>query len=56
VVAYLAPTLLGAGVAAVADLGITTIDDAARLRLDDVTQVGPDVRLTLTPRLDEGTH
>jgi diaminohydroxyphosphoribosylaminopyrimidine deaminase / 5-amino-6-(5-phosphoribosylamino)uracil reductase len=59
VVAYLAPALLGTGVAAVADLGITTIDRAARLRLDDVTQVGPDVRLTLTPlpqKLDEGTH
>jgi diaminohydroxyphosphoribosylaminopyrimidine deaminase/5-amino-6-(5-phosphoribosylamino)uracil reductase len=57
VVAYLAPALLGAGAAAVADLGITTIDDAARLRLDDVTQVGPDVRLTMTPlRLEEGTR
>jgi diaminohydroxyphosphoribosylaminopyrimidine deaminase / 5-amino-6-(5-phosphoribosylamino)uracil reductase len=58
VVAYLAPALLGAGAAAVADLGISTIDDAARLRLDDVTQVGADVRLTLTPlpRLEEGTH
>jgi diaminohydroxyphosphoribosylaminopyrimidine deaminase/5-amino-6-(5-phosphoribosylamino)uracil reductase len=49
VVAYLAPALLGAGAGAVADLGIGTIDDAARLRLDDVTQVGSDVRLTLTP-------
>jgi len=49
VVAYLAPALLGAGAAAVADLGIATIDDAVRLRLDDVTQVGADVRLTLTP-------
>lgn len=48
VIAYVAPVLLGAGAAAVADLGIATIDDAARLRLDDVTQVGADVRLTLT--------
>jgi diaminohydroxyphosphoribosylaminopyrimidine deaminase/5-amino-6-(5-phosphoribosylamino)uracil reductase len=49
VVAYLAPALLGAGPAAVADLGIATIDDAAHLRLDDVARVGADVRLTLTP-------
>ncbi|HET8614730.1 MAG TPA: bifunctional diaminohydroxyphosphoribosylaminopyrimidine deaminase/5-amino-6-(5-phosphoribosylamino)uracil reductase RibD [Actinomycetales bacterium] len=55
VVAYVAPALLGAGWAGVGDLGITTIDDAARLRLDDVTRVGPDVRLTLTPHPDEGT-
>ncbi|GAB3596435.1 bifunctional diaminohydroxyphosphoribosylaminopyrimidine deaminase/5-amino-6-(5-phosphoribosylamino)uracil reductase RibD [Angustibacter peucedani] len=50
VVAYVAPALLGAGVAAVADLGTTSIDDAARLELDDVTRLGDDVRLTLTPR------
>ena len=31
VLAYLAPTLLGAGPCAVGDLGITTIDDAVRL-------------------------
>jgi diaminohydroxyphosphoribosylaminopyrimidine deaminase / 5-amino-6-(5-phosphoribosylamino)uracil reductase len=49
VIAYVAPVLLGAGAASVADLGITTIAAAARLRLDDVTQVGADVRLTLTP-------
>jgi diaminohydroxyphosphoribosylaminopyrimidine deaminase/5-amino-6-(5-phosphoribosylamino)uracil reductase len=49
VVAYVAPALLGAGAVAVADLGIATIDDAARLRLDDVTRVGADVRLTLRP-------
>lgn len=49
VVAYVAPALLGSGAAAVTDLGIRTIADAARLRLDDVTRVGDDVRLTLTP-------
>ncbi|RIK17865.1 MAG: bifunctional diaminohydroxyphosphoribosylaminopyrimidine deaminase/5-amino-6-(5-phosphoribosylamino)uracil reductase RibD [Acidobacteria bacterium] len=46
---YVAPVLLGAGSAAVPDLGITTIDDAARLRLVDLTRVGPDVRLRLVP-------
>ncbi len=47
VVAYVAPLLLGAGKAAVADLGITTIADALRFELDDVTRVGSDVRLTM---------
>ena len=47
VVAYVAPALLGAGPAAVGDLGIGTITDIARLHLTDVTRVGEDVRLTL---------
>ena len=37
VVAYVAPMLLGAGAAAVGDLGITTITDALRLETSDVT-------------------
>jgi diaminohydroxyphosphoribosylaminopyrimidine deaminase/5-amino-6-(5-phosphoribosylamino)uracil reductase len=56
VVAYLAPALLGAGAGVVADLGIATIDAAARLRLDDVARVGDDVRLTLTPWPAEPAH
>ena len=52
VVAYVAPMLLGAGAASVADLGVTTIADAHRLAVVDVTTLGegPDrnVRLTLT--------
>ncbi|GAB49554.1 bifunctional diaminohydroxyphosphoribosylaminopyrimidine deaminase/5-amino-6-(5-phosphoribosylamino)uracil reductase RibD [Mobilicoccus pelagius] len=48
VVAYLAPALLGAGTPCLADLGITTIGDAARLRVTDVRLVGDDVRLTAT--------
>jgi diaminohydroxyphosphoribosylaminopyrimidine deaminase/5-amino-6-(5-phosphoribosylamino)uracil reductase len=47
VVGYVAPALLGAGPAALADLGVGTIDDAIRLRLDDVVQVGGDVRVTM---------
>ncbi|KGM15819.1 DeoR faimly transcriptional regulator [Actinotalea fermentans ATCC 43279 = JCM 9966 = DSM 3133] len=43
VVAYLAPVLLGAGPSAVADLGITVVDQALRLRPRSVEQVGPDV-------------
>ena len=54
VVAYVAPALLGAGRAAVADLGITTIVDTLRLDVTDVTTIGVgtdiDVRLTMTPR------
>jgi diaminohydroxyphosphoribosylaminopyrimidine deaminase/5-amino-6-(5-phosphoribosylamino)uracil reductase len=41
--AYVAPVLLGAGRAAVGDLGIETIGDALRLRTRDVRQLGPDV-------------
>jgi diaminohydroxyphosphoribosylaminopyrimidine deaminase/5-amino-6-(5-phosphoribosylamino)uracil reductase len=50
VVVYLAPVLLGAGPAAVADLGITTIDRAARLDVVDVVRTGPDLRITAVPR------
>ena len=49
VVAYLAPTLLGSGPAAVGDLGITTIADAVRLETTDVTVLGGDVRVTARP-------
>ena len=56
VVAYVAPMMLGAGRSAVADLGITTIADAWRPRVVDVTVLEavvdgeePTVRLTLEP-------
>ena len=54
VVAYVAPTLLGAGPAALADLGVTTIGPAVRLVLDDVAQVGPDVRIIARPMTEGG--
>lgn len=41
VVAYVAPMLLGAGRAAVGDLGITTIADALHLPVTDVTVLEP---------------
>ncbi|TIC80423.1 bifunctional diaminohydroxyphosphoribosylaminopyrimidine deaminase/5-amino-6-(5-phosphoribosylamino)uracil reductase RibD [Nocardioides sp. GY 10113] len=52
VVAYVAPTLLGAGRNAVADLGIATIDDALRLELVDAVLVGegPDANVRLLAR------
>ena len=53
VVAYVAPMLLGAGTSAVADLGITTIADAVRFDVVDITVVGEgndaNARFTLTP-------
>ena len=49
VVGYVAPALLGAGPSAVGDLGVGTIVEALRLRLDEVVRFGDDVRLTLTP-------
>lgn len=60
VVAYLAPTLLGDGPAAVADLGIGAIADALTFDLADVAMVPAtgtepaNVRLTLTPRQGAG--
>ncbi|MFF5214206.1 bifunctional diaminohydroxyphosphoribosylaminopyrimidine deaminase/5-amino-6-(5-phosphoribosylamino)uracil reductase RibD [Micromonospora sp. NPDC000442] len=54
VVGYLAPRLLGAGPAALVDAGVTTIAEAIDLELTDVTQVGPDLRITALPRKREG--
>lgn len=47
VVGYVAPALLGSGPPALADAGVGTIAAAHRLRLDDVTRTGDDVRLTM---------
>jgi diaminohydroxyphosphoribosylaminopyrimidine deaminase/5-amino-6-(5-phosphoribosylamino)uracil reductase len=49
VVAYVAPKLLGAGPAALADAGIRTIAEAVDLTLTDVVRLGPDLRLTAVP-------
>lgn len=46
--AYVAPMLLGAGAHLLGDLGIDTIADAQRWRIDDVARFGDDVRLILT--------
>jgi diaminohydroxyphosphoribosylaminopyrimidine deaminase/5-amino-6-(5-phosphoribosylamino)uracil reductase len=63
IVAYVAPMLLGAGQQAVADLGITTIADALRPVVTDVTVLDgldgepPNVRLTMSPaQTPEGDH
>jgi len=58
IVVYVAPMLLGAGLSAVADLGITTITDAFRPRVTDITVLEgiegeePNVRFTLAPGED----
>jgi diaminohydroxyphosphoribosylaminopyrimidine deaminase/5-amino-6-(5-phosphoribosylamino)uracil reductase len=49
VLAYLAPALLGAGRAALADAGVGTIDAIERLHLDEVRRVGADILLDARP-------
>jgi len=56
VVAYLAPALLGSGAAAVGDLGIVSMTDIARLTIDEVVQIGPDLRVTASPTCSQQTH
>lgn len=46
VVAYLAPALFGAGPAALAAAGVGTLAQAHRLAIEDVTRIGPDLRIT----------
>jgi diaminohydroxyphosphoribosylaminopyrimidine deaminase / 5-amino-6-(5-phosphoribosylamino)uracil reductase len=53
VIAYLAPVLIGgAGRSAVEGFGAPTIDQAIRLRLEEVVRIGPDFRVTATPHPD----
>jgi diaminohydroxyphosphoribosylaminopyrimidine deaminase/5-amino-6-(5-phosphoribosylamino)uracil reductase len=54
VIGYVAPKLLGAGPAALSDAGIRTISEVVDLELVDVTQVGPDLRITALPWKREG--
>lgn len=49
VVGYLAPVLLGAGPAALADAGIGTLTDALRLRITETVRIGTDIRITAVP-------
>ncbi|SER83141.1 diaminohydroxyphosphoribosylaminopyrimidine deaminase [Lentzea xinjiangensis] len=50
VLAYVAPALLGDGPAAVLDAGVSTITDAVRLTVEDVTMSGPDLRISAVPQ------
>jgi diaminohydroxyphosphoribosylaminopyrimidine deaminase/5-amino-6-(5-phosphoribosylamino)uracil reductase len=49
VTGYIAPVLLGAGPAALADAGISTIGQALRLHVTGVQHLGPDLRITAVP-------
>lgn len=49
VYAYVAPAVLGAGPAAVGDLGIRSVSDIRRLDLVDVAVIGGDVRIHAVP-------
>jgi diaminohydroxyphosphoribosylaminopyrimidine deaminase/5-amino-6-(5-phosphoribosylamino)uracil reductase len=49
VVAYLAPTLLGAGPTALGDAGIYTITDALSLQIQSVEQLGNDLKIVARP-------
>ncbi|MEB3367505.1 bifunctional diaminohydroxyphosphoribosylaminopyrimidine deaminase/5-amino-6-(5-phosphoribosylamino)uracil reductase RibD [Saccharopolyspora mangrovi] len=50
VLAYIAPALLGAGPAALADAGVGSISQAWRLRIEETTMSGPDVRISAVPQ------
>ncbi|MFK8907988.1 bifunctional diaminohydroxyphosphoribosylaminopyrimidine deaminase/5-amino-6-(5-phosphoribosylamino)uracil reductase RibD [Streptomyces sp. YS-3] len=50
VVGYLAPVLLGGGPAALSGGGITTISEALRLELTETVRIGPDLRISATPK------
>lgn len=49
IVAYLAPALLGAGMNALGDAGISTMARIARLRIDEVGSIGCDIRIDARP-------
>jgi diaminohydroxyphosphoribosylaminopyrimidine deaminase/5-amino-6-(5-phosphoribosylamino)uracil reductase len=50
VVAYVAPTLLGAGSAALGDAGVATLAQAHNLDVEDLTTIGPDLRIIAAVR------
>ncbi|WP_240803923.1 bifunctional diaminohydroxyphosphoribosylaminopyrimidine deaminase/5-amino-6-(5-phosphoribosylamino)uracil reductase RibD [Streptomyces sp. A0592] len=56
VVGYLAPALLGAGPAALADAGVTNISHALRLDITEAVRVGPDLRITALPATAPKEH
>ena len=50
ILAYVAPILLGGPVAAVDDVGVSSIAHALRWQFDGVERVGPDLLLSLVAR------
>ena len=55
VIAYLAPTLLGAGPAALGDAGIGTLADGVMLEVESVGRLGDDIKVVARPRWAEQT-
>jgi diaminohydroxyphosphoribosylaminopyrimidine deaminase/5-amino-6-(5-phosphoribosylamino)uracil reductase len=55
VIAYLAPTLLGSGPAALGDAGIGTLADAVMLDIESVSRVGDDIKVVGRPKRTEWT-
>ena len=53
VIAYLAPTLLGSGPAALGDAGIGTLADALTLEVESVARLGEDIKVVGRPRWTE---
>ncbi|CAM01427.1 diaminohydroxyphosphoribosylaminopyrimidine deaminase / 5-amino-6-(5-phosphoribosylamino)uracil reductase [Saccharopolyspora erythraea NRRL 2338] len=53
VLGYIAPALLGSGRAALGDAGVGSISQAFRLHVEQVTMVGPDVRVSAVPVAQE---
>nr|WP_204039953.1 bifunctional diaminohydroxyphosphoribosylaminopyrimidine deaminase/5-amino-6-(5-phosphoribosylamino)uracil reductase RibD [Acrocarpospora phusangensis] len=49
VVGYLAPALLGSGPAALGPAGVPTITETHRLTFDEISPIGPDLRLVARP-------
>lgn len=53
VVAYYAPRLLGGGLSALGDAGVSTLRDAPRYTIADIVRLGPDVRVTAYPHREK---
>ncbi|MEV7615914.1 bifunctional diaminohydroxyphosphoribosylaminopyrimidine deaminase/5-amino-6-(5-phosphoribosylamino)uracil reductase RibD [Streptomyces sp. NPDC089799] len=56
VIGYIAPALLGAGPAALADAGVTNISRALRLDITEAVRMGPDLRITAVPTTAPKEH
>jgi diaminohydroxyphosphoribosylaminopyrimidine deaminase / 5-amino-6-(5-phosphoribosylamino)uracil reductase len=56
VIGYVAPKLLGAGLPALVDAGVTTIAEAIDLDFTDIAQIGPDLRFTASLRQKPSDH
>ncbi|WP_231619026.1 bifunctional diaminohydroxyphosphoribosylaminopyrimidine deaminase/5-amino-6-(5-phosphoribosylamino)uracil reductase RibD [Nonomuraea sp. SBT364] len=56
VVAYVAPALLGAGAPALGEAGVATIARAHRMSFDEISRIGPDLKIVARPQLAENSR